>query len=61
MEQLSELIQSFCPLLGITLNLDGYDRPFLTENEIYLVVTFTPIEHLKTVDECLTDQISSDT
>lgn len=59
-EPLPELIQSFRPLLGIVFDLDSYDSPLFTENEIHLVVMFALVEDLEAVNECLANQISTD-
>ena len=49
LELLPEHIKAFGALLGIALNLYGNDRPFLAQDEVYLVIAVTPVEHLEAV------------
>lgn len=48
-------------LLCIALDFDGYDGTFFTKDEINLVITIAPIEYLKAMNECLTDNPCSNT
>ena len=56
LEPLPEHIKAFGALLGIALDLNGNDRPFLAQDEVHFVVAVTPVEHLEAMDKGLAYQ-----
>ena len=54
-----ECVKPVCAFFRITLHFNRNDAPFFAKYEIDLVISVTPIEHLKTVDKGLADQPSA--